>query len=95
MSLFVYFKMIKLIRISFNPGCSAYTFPLVIRALGTLKFAGYLSKSANSWTTYVKQFGLIELYIAILVVAYVSLGYLFLFLKPKKSNRISEKVAFD
>lgn len=85
MTLFVYFRMFKLLKIPFNPGYSAYTFPLVISAVGTLKLAGFLGKSANSWSPYVKQFGLIELYIAVAIVVYVGFRYLHFYLIPTKS----------
>jgi tellurite resistance protein TehA-like permease len=73
MTLYVYFKIPNLLKIPFNPGYSALTFPLVISAIAMLKFATYLANSSNSWAPYVKQFGVIELGIAIAMVMYVTL----------------------
>jgi len=84
MTFVVYFLMFKLLKIPFNPGFSAYTFPLVISAVAMLKLAGYLMKSGVSWAGYVKQLGMVELYIATFMVFFVGLKYFAFYLIPTK-----------
>ena len=85
MTLFVYYKLINLIRKPFNPGFSAFTFPLVISAVAMFKYAGYLSKSGIEFAQYVKIFGFVQYWIAAAVIAYVSIKYFqLIFLRSKK-----------
>ena len=86
MTFIVYYLLFGLLKIPFNPGYSAYTFPLVISAVGMLKLAGYLVKSGVNWGIYVKQLGMIELYIAAFMVIFVALKYLEFYLLPKKKT---------
>lgn len=86
MTFSVYFLLFKLLKIPFNPGYSAYTFPLVISAVAMLKLAGYLTKNSISWGFYVKQLAMIELYIATFMVIFVSLKYLELYFLPNKKS---------
>ena len=60
-------------------GYSAYTFPLAISSVATLKLAGYLTNSGNSWASYVELFGIIELFIAALIVFLMCFSIFFQF----------------
>jgi tellurite resistance protein TehA-like permease len=84
MTIYVYYKMFHLLKIPFNPGYSAYTFPLVISAIATLKLAGYMKSITFSFAPFVKQFGIVQLLIATALVAYVALRYLHFYLIPTK-----------
>lgn len=86
MTVTVYIMLFKLLRIPFNPGYSAYTFPLTISAVAILKLTDYLNYIGNGWASYVQLFGMIELYIAALIVFYVSIRYFHFYLLPRKTN---------
>ena len=90
MTLWVYFLLFKLLKIKFNPGISASTFPLVISAIGMLKFAEYLTNSGVNWGGYVQVLGLIEYGIAVIVVIYVGIRYLHFYLIAGKSSKSQE-----
>lgn len=91
MTFVVYFLLFKLLQMKFNPGFSAYTFPLVISAVAMLKFAGYVTNSGNNWGGFVRVIGLIEYGIASLIVVYVGFRYLHFYLK-RKENAISHEI---
>ena len=91
MTVSVFVMLFKLLRIPFNPGYSAYTFPLVISAAGMLKYTEYLSKSRIVWVGYVELFGIIELYIAALVVFYVVIRYIYFYLIADKNLSFNER----
>ncbi len=90
MTIAVYVMFFKLLRIPFNPGYSAYTFPLAISAVAMLKLAGYLTNSGSGWASYVELFGMIELYIAALITFYVGIRYLHFYLLPHKNESFNE-----
>ncbi|KKL82505.1 hypothetical protein LCGC14_1984100, partial [marine sediment metagenome] len=77
MTIIVYVMFFKLLRIPFNPGYSAYTYPVAISATAMVKFTGYLKNLGNAWTSSVEVFAIIEVYIAILIVFYVGIRYLY------------------
>ena len=84
-SLFFYLVVLvnlpKLLKLKFSPGFSGFTFPLVISAIATKLFNGYVTKlyGANSALKLLVNFQEI---IATLIVLYVFIGYMkFLFEK--------------
>ena len=80
----------KLLRIPFNPGYACYTFPMAISALAMLKFTGYLKNYGNPWVSYVEVFAIVEVYIATLIVLYVSVRYLHFYIGMAKSEELTE-----
>ena len=73
--------MPNLLKLKFSPGFSGFTFPLVISAIATKLFNGYVTKlyGANSALKLLVSFQEI---IATLIVLYVFIGYMkFLFEK--------------
>jgi len=82
LTVMVYYKLFRLLRTPFNPGFSAFTFPLVISAVAMFKLSAYLGKNEISWSGYVHQLALIELCIASAVVLYALTGYLRMYLAP-------------
>ena len=84
-SLFFYLVVLvnlpKLLKLKFSPGFSGFTFPLVISALSSKLFSGYVTKlyGANS---ILKLFVNFQEILATLIVLYVFIGYMkFLFSK--------------
>lgn len=84
-SLFFYLVVLvnlpKLLKLKFSPGFSGFTFPLVISALSSKLFNGYVTKlyRANS---VLKLFVNFQEILATLIVLYVFIGYMkFLFSK--------------
>ncbi|EGV08945.1 C4-dicarboxylate transporter/malic acid transport domain protein [Parvimonas sp. oral taxon 393 str. F0440] len=84
-SLFFYLVVLvnlpKLLKLKFSPGFSGFTFPLVISAIATKLFNGYVTKlyGANSALKLLVNFQEI---LATLIVLYVFIGYMkFLFEK--------------
>lgn len=84
-SLFFYLVVLvnlpKLLKLKFSPGFSGFTFPLVISALSSKLFNGYVTKlyGANS---VLKLFVNFQEILATLIVLYVFIGYMkFLFSK--------------
>ncbi|UYP44739.1 hypothetical protein NEF87_001024 [Candidatus Lokiarchaeum ossiferum] len=90
MILVVYALLFKLLKLKFNPGFSAYTFPLVISAIAMLKFAEFLTNSGNNWGGFVWVIGLIEYGITSLVVTYVGIRYLLYYLILSKNFKREE-----
>lgn len=78
MTLLIYVAILHLLRLPFNPGYAAFTFPMVIGATALFKLAHQLQLWGMSLEeiTWVNQLALLELVIATLVVGYVSLRYL-------------------
>lgn len=78
-SLFFYLVVLvnlpKLLKLKFSPGFSGFTFPLVISAIATKLFNGYVTKlyGANSALKLLVNFQEI---IATLIVLYVFIGYM-------------------
>ena len=74
----------KLLRMKFNPGFAAYTFPTVIASVGMLKYSVYLGLQGNPLSTFFRTLGIIELIISTVIVLYVAICFLyFLVIKPK------------
>jgi tellurite resistance protein TehA-like permease len=67
----VYVLLFRLLRMPFNPGFSAFTFPLVISATALLKLAGHPTVKEIGWSQSVNQIGTVELVIAAAMVLYV------------------------
>jgi len=77
MTLFVYLRLIKLVKLAFIPAFSAFTFPVVISAIALFKASAFLlhqgaSPQLVSLTSYLAVF---ELVIATCIVAYVAFRY--------------------
>lgn len=78
MTLLIYVAFLHLMRLPFNPGYAAFTFPMVIGATALYKLAHQL----HIWgmdpddIIWVSHLALLELLVATLVVGYVSLRYL-------------------
>ncbi|KKL88518.1 hypothetical protein LCGC14_1923890 [marine sediment metagenome] len=89
MTIIVYAMFIKLLRIPFNPGYSAYTFPVAISAAAMVKFTGYLKNLGNAWASNVEVFAIIEVYIAILIVFYVGIRYLYFYIGTTESEGLT------
>ena len=78
MTLLIYVAFLHLLRLPFNPGYAAFTFPMVIGATALFKLAHQLQiwGLAPDEIAWVGQLAQLELVIATLVVGYVSLRYL-------------------
>ncbi len=78
MTLLIYVAFLHLLRLPFNPGYAAFTFPMVIGATALFKLAHQLqiwgmAADDIAWISHLAQ---LELLVATLVVGYVSLRYL-------------------
>ena len=78
MTLLIYVAFLHLLRLPFNPGYAAFTFPMMIGATALFKLAHQIQiwgMEANdiAWITHLAQ---LELWVATGVVGYVSLRYL-------------------
>lgn len=78
MAVVVYIGFWELLRLPFSPGYAAFTFPTVIAANATFKAAAYFEKAgiAPDAVAPLRQWGMVELAIATVVVAYVALRYI-------------------
>jgi len=76
LTLSVYILLFGLLKMPFNPGCSAYTFPLVISAAAMLKLAEHLVQNEMGWSGSIHRLGMIEYWIAAGMVLVVAVGYL-------------------
>ena len=78
MTLLIYVAFLHLLRLPFNPGYAAFTFPMVIGATALFKLAHQLRLwgLAPDELAWISQLAQLELVIATLVVGYVSLRYL-------------------
>ncbi|MBF1294718.1 MAG: TDT family transporter [Parvimonas sp.] len=84
-SLFFYLVVLvnlpKLLKLKFSPGFSGFTFPLVISALSSKLFNGYVTKLYGA-NPVLKLFVNFQEILATLIVLYVFIGYMkFLFSK--------------
>lgn len=78
MTIVVYCALFKLLRLPFSPGFSAFTFPLAIGATALYKLAD-LAQTYAATVTMSQQLRFlanIELLIATVMIAYVSIGYI-------------------
>ncbi|MGF1908837.1 TDT family transporter [Vibrio kasasachensis] len=85
MTVVIYLALIKLLRLPFNAGFAAFTFPMVISSTALFKFSAWMV-DMNISEYYVSQVHLLaiaELWIATLVVGYVAARY-FHFYQPHK-----------
>ncbi|KZL12833.1 TDT family transporter [Pseudovibrio sp. Ad26] len=81
MTALIYISFLRLFRLPFSPGFSAFTFPLVIGATALFKTVTWMeSLGANaSLVAQIRALAHIELYVATAVVFYVSFKYLTFF----------------
>lgn len=82
MTLYVYFAFMSLLKLPFTPAYSAFTFPLVVSAMALFKSNPLLLQEGSNipWG----QLANIELYIATIMVTYVTYRYLNYFQNIKK-----------
>ncbi|WP_422139475.1 TDT family transporter [Endozoicomonas sp. ALC020] len=80
MTALVYMAFIKLLRLPFSPGYAAFTFPMVIGATALLKLEGRVN---GVFADLFFQLGLMELWVATAIVAYVVIRYTLFYLKPR------------
>ena len=78
MTALIYLALLRLLRLPFSPGYSAFTFPLVVGATGLFKTVGWLESLHvdSSLIVPVRVLGVVELYIATAVVFYVCYKFL-------------------
>lgn len=78
MTVMIYVAFFALLRLPFNPGYAAFTFPMVIGATAQYKLAAKLTQwgMAADSVQLVRYLAQAELWIATLVVGYVALRYL-------------------
>ena len=83
-TLFAWYQLVGLSRLDFYPSYSAYTFPLVIGAISTMRYYNYMTNAQNS-VEWIRYFGIIQTAICVASVAYVTVRYI-LFLKVKENR---------
>lgn len=78
MTFLIYVAFIHLLRLPFNPGYAAFTFPMVIGATAQYKLAQQLANwgFTEPYISQVQTLAWVELLIATLVVGYVAIRYL-------------------
>ena len=78
MTAIIYVAFFSLLRLPFNPGYAAFTFPMVIGATALYKLAAQLTQWGmdSGSSQLIQHLALAELLIATLVVGYVTLRYL-------------------
>lgn len=78
MTVLIYVAFFSLLRLPFNPGYAAFTFPMVIGATAQYKLATQLTMWGmdTSSIQLIRDLALTELIVATLVVSYVALRYL-------------------
>ncbi|WP_241504100.1 TDT family transporter [Pelagibaculum spongiae] len=78
MTMVIYMAFLHLLRLPFSPGYAAFTFPMVISATALFKARDYIATTALSaeLAQQLKTGAMVELFIATLVVGYVSYRYL-------------------
>lgn len=74
----------KLLKLKFSPGFSGFTFPLVITALSTKLFNGYLTKLYGNSNGFLKILVNFEEIIAVVFVLFVFIGYMKLLFSKEK-----------
>lgn len=86
----VYLLLTRLLRLSFSPAFSAFTFPLVISATATLKISLW-SSAHEGFTQYTHTFyitALVEGVIASAIIIYVLKAYLNFFWKTRQHKTL-------
>lgn len=85
MTVVIYLAFIKLLRLPFSAGFAAFTFPMVISSTALFKFSAWMVEMniADHYVSQVHLLAVAELWIATLVVGYVSARY-FHFYQPHK-----------
>ncbi|QUS58767.1 TDT family transporter [Pseudovibrio brasiliensis] len=93
MTALIYLSFLRLFRLPFSPGFSAFTFPLVIGATALFKTVTWMeSLGANaSLVAQIRALAHIELYVAAAVVLYVSFKYLTFFAPALMPARVTEQ----
>lgn len=78
MAIVVYIGFSELLRLPFSPGYAAFTFPTVIAANATFKAARYFEQAgiATDAVAPLRQWAMLELLVATVVVGYVAARYL-------------------
>ena len=78
MTLLIYVAFLHLLRLPFNPGYAAFTFPMVIGATALYKLAAQLTiwGMAEQYVSQIRTLAWLELLVATVVVGYVALRYL-------------------
>ena len=81
LTLSVWVVFLRLLRLPFSPGFSAFTFPMVIGAVAQFKLAQHLA-ARGGWTeeaAWIDILARVELAVACAIVAYVCLRYCLFF----------------
>ena len=65
----------RLLKLKFSPGFSGFTFPLVISAISSKLFNGYVTK-VNGANSILKLFVNFQEILATVIVLYVFIGYM-------------------
>ncbi|SDQ23866.1 TDT family transporter [Pseudovibrio sp. Tun.PSC04-5.I4] len=81
MTALIYISFLRLLRLPFSPGFSAFTFPLVIGATALFRTVNWMKTldAPAELVSQVNTLALFELYVATAIVAYVSFKYLMFF----------------
>ncbi len=77
-TLFAWYQLTRLYRLDFYPSYSAYTFPLVIGAISTMRYYN-LIKIGGGNIEWIRYIGTVQMVIGALATLYVTIRY-FLFL---------------
>ena len=87
LTLTVWLALLRLLRLPFSPGFSAFTFPMVIGASAQFKLAQHLAGQAGYdgvvSARLVETLARFELYVATAIVAYVCWRYLQFYCRPR------------
>lgn len=87
LTLTVWLALLRLLRLPFSPGFSAFTFPMVIGASAQFKLAQHLAGQAGYdgvvSARLVEALARFELYVATAIVAYVCWRYLQFYCRPR------------
>ncbi|MCL1995787.1 MAG: TDT family transporter [Defluviitaleaceae bacterium] len=75
--LYIAYKLPQFLRIKFNPGFAALTFPTAIALVATFRMGDFLLNTGHyQLGTFVNHFFGIQLYITTAVIAFVAYGFL-------------------
>lgn len=79
MTLSVYLMLLHLLRLSYTPACTAFTFPLAISAVAMNKVSHWMDKQPlfHDYSLYFYHFSIVEGVIATFIIFYIL--YLFVF----------------
>jgi exfoliative toxin A/B len=80
-TLFSWYQLVRLARLDFYPSYSAYTFPLIIGAIATMRYYN-LMKVGGGNIEWIRYIGSVQMAIGALAVLYVTIRY-FLFLRQE------------